>query len=67
LVIPRQLRDEVGLVPGEVEVSAYGSGLRVEPPAADSLEESYGRLVIPASGAEITDDLIQALRDAGRR
>jgi hypothetical protein len=67
LVIPRQLRDEVGLVPGEVEVSAYGSGLRVEPPAADSLEESHGRVVIPASGAEISDELVEALRDAGRR
>jgi hypothetical protein len=67
LVIPRQLRDEVGLVPGEVEVSVYGSGLRVEPPAADSLEESQGRMVIPASGAEISDELVEALRDAGRR
>ena len=54
-------------MPGEVEVSVYGSGLRVEPLAADSLEESHGRLVIPASGAEISDELVEALRDAGRR
>ena len=66
-MIPRQLRDEVGLVPGEVEVSVQGSGLRVEAPAGDSLEETDGRLVIPASGAEITDELVEALRNAGRR
>lgn len=54
-------------MPGEVEVSVQGSGLRVEAPAGDSLEESDGRLVIPASGAEITNEVVEALRDAGRR
>jgi bifunctional DNA-binding transcriptional regulator/antitoxin component of YhaV-PrlF toxin-antitoxin module len=67
LVIPKQLRDHVGLRPGEVEVTAEGAGLRVEPPAAESLEEREGRLVIPAVGAQIDDDLVRSLRDAGQR
>jgi AbrB family looped-hinge helix DNA binding protein len=67
LVIPKQLRDHVGLQPGVVEVTAEGSGLRVEPLAAESLEEREGRLVIPAAGAQIDDNLVQSLRDAGRR
>jgi hypothetical protein len=66
-VIPKQLRDELGLGPGEVEVSAHGAGLRVEPLAGESLEERDGRLVIPAEGAEISDELVQTLRDADRR
>jgi hypothetical protein len=41
--------------------------LRVEPLAGDTLDERNGRLVIPAGGAEITDELVQALRDAGQR
>lgn len=67
LVIPKQLRDHVGLRPGKVEVTADGAGLRVEPVAAESLEERDGRLVIPAAGAEIDDDLVRSLRDAGQR
>ena len=66
-MIPKQLRDELGLAPGEVEVSVQGAGLRVEPLAGGSLEERDGRLVIPAEGAELGADLVQALRDADRR
>jgi hypothetical protein len=68
LVIPKQLRDEVGLRPGEVEVTAYGTGLRVEPLTEDdSLVERAGRLVIPSVGLPIDDDLVRSLRDAGQR
>jgi AbrB family looped-hinge helix DNA binding protein len=67
LVIPKSLRDHVGLRPGIVEVVADGSGLRVEPLAGETLDEREGRLVIPAAGAAISDDHVRALRDAGRR
>lgn len=67
LVIPKVLRDHLGLRPGEVEVTADGAGLRVEPLTDDSLEERDGRLVIPASGAKIDDAIVRALRDAGQR
>jgi AbrB family looped-hinge helix DNA binding protein len=67
VVIPKQLRDQVGLHPGEVEITADGAGLRVEPRADESLEERDGRLVIPSAGAQIDDDLVRSLRDAGQR
>lgn len=68
LVIPKQLRDHVGLRPGTVEVTVERSGLHVEPLAEESLQERDGRLVIPAAaGAKIDDDLIRSLRDAGQR
>lgn len=66
-MIPKPLRDHLGLRPGEVEVTADGAGLRVEPLVEDSLEDRDGRLVIPSSGAEIDDELVRSLRDAGQR
>lgn len=67
LVIPKALRDQLGLRPGDVELSADGAALRVVPVHDDALEEADGRLVIPASGVAIGDELVQALRDADRR
>lgn len=67
LVIPKPLRDRLGLRPGEVELTADGSGVRIEPLARDEVIERDGRLVIPATGLAIDDDLVQALRDADQR
>ncbi len=67
LVIPKPLRDLVGLSAGVVEVVPDGAGLRVEPLAGDALEERGGRLVIPASGAVIDDDTVRSLRDGDQR
>jgi AbrB family looped-hinge helix DNA binding protein len=67
LVIPKLLRDRLGLRPGEVEVHADGTGIRVQPLAVESLEERSGRLVIPATGTSIDDDAVRTLRDADQR
>lgn len=68
LVIPKALRDDLGLRPGVVEVTADGAGLRVEMPVGDEdLEERDGRLVIPASGTSIDDDAVRSLRNAAQR
>jgi AbrB family looped-hinge helix DNA binding protein len=66
LVIPKALRDGLGLMPGEVEVTADGAGLHIEPLTEDRLEDENGLLVIPA-GAPIGDDLVRMLRDADQR
>ncbi|WP_238556007.1 AbrB/MazE/SpoVT family DNA-binding domain-containing protein [Mycobacterium canetti] len=67
LVIPKPLRDHLGLVPGEVEVVADGAGLGVTTLAGDSLGERHGLPVIPAGGAQIDDAAVRTLRDAGQR
>ena len=67
LVIPKQLRDRLGITPGVVEVTTDGAGLRVEPLADDLLDHREGRPVIAASGAAIDDEAVHALRDAERR
>ena len=67
LVIPKPLSDQLGLRPGDVELTADGAALRVVPIHDDTLVEAAGRLVIPAPGVTIGDELVQALRDADRR
>lgn len=67
LVIPKQLREHLGLRPGIVEVVVDGAALRVEVPAGESLDEREGRLVIPASRVGVADDDVRALRRADQR
>jgi AbrB family looped-hinge helix DNA binding protein len=67
LVIPKVLRDSLGLVPGEVEVTPDGAGLHIEPLADDQLQDEDGLLVIPAADATVSDNLVRTLRDAGQR
>jgi AbrB family looped-hinge helix DNA binding protein len=67
LVIPKTLRDSVGLTPGEVEITADGAGLRIEPLADEALEDEDGLLVIPAADVAVSDDLVRTLRDADQR
>ncbi len=67
LVIPKPLRERLGLRPGPVDVVADGMGLRVEPVAASGLEERAGRLVIPPTGDSVSDDDVRGLRDADQR
>jgi AbrB family looped-hinge helix DNA binding protein len=70
LVIPKVLRDGLGLVPGEVEITVDGAGLHIEPLADDRLADEGGLLVIPAADtadATVSDDLVRTLRDADQR
>ena len=67
LVIPKVLRDRVGLQSGEVEITADGATLRVEPIFDDSLVEKDGRLVVPTSHVTITDEFVRELKDADQR
>jgi len=67
LVIPKELRDHLGLGPGVVEVVPDGAALRVEALAGEDLDERDGRLVIPPSGVCVDDESVQALRHADQR
>ena len=67
LVVPKALREEIGLRAGVVELTADGTSIRIEPVAGQGLAEEGGRLIIPASGQGVDDELVRALRDADRR
>jgi AbrB family looped-hinge helix DNA binding protein len=69
LVIPKAIRDRLGLRPGEVEVEVLsdGAGLRVELLAEDEVGERAGRLLVPATGTPLDDEDVRALRDGDQR
>ena len=66
-MIPKPLRDQLGLLAGEVELTVDGAALRIEPISGEGFVEEHGRLVVPAQGTPIDDALVQLLRDAGQR
>lgn len=67
LVIFKPLRDRLGLRPGDVEVTADGTGLRVEAIVEEGVEDTRGRLVIPAAGEPVSAEQVRALRDADQQ
>lgn len=68
IVLPKALRDRLGLAPGAtVDVSEYGGGLLLSPHGRTArLIEQDGRLVATGT-THIDDDDVFALIDAGRR
>ena len=66
VVIPKSLRDELGLQTGEVEIVRDGAGVRIEPVAGRHVVERGGRVVIP-EGDPISDDDVRDRRMSGRR
>lgn len=72
VVIPKELRDRVGITAGPIEVQVDGSGLRIDPVAAGAVEEKAGRLVVAAGGAPLVaaaveHSLVLATRDGRAR
>ncbi|HEU4360102.1 MAG TPA: AbrB/MazE/SpoVT family DNA-binding domain-containing protein [Mycobacterium sp.] len=69
IVVPKPLRDALGLTPGTVvDISQYGSGVQITPGGrtARLQRDTTGRLVAQ-SDTVVTDDMVFALIDAGRR
>ena len=67
LVIPRPLRERIGLAGGgTVEIDLEGSGLRIRPVVGKQLREEEDLLVIPRTGASIDDTVVRELIDADR-
>jgi AbrB family looped-hinge helix DNA binding protein len=67
LVIPRSLRDRIGLGRGgEVELELDGAALRIEPVSGGEIKEAGDLLVIPATGTVVTSSDVRELIDADR-
>ena len=69
IVLPKQLRDALGLTPGSrVDVSAYVGGWPRAPGgrAARVERDANGRMVARAD-TEVSDEMMFALIDSGRR
>lgn len=68
IVVPKALRDALGLTPGmTVDLSRYGAGLQLVPAGRTArLVEVDGSLVADST-TPVTDDIVFGLLDAGRR
>jgi AbrB family looped-hinge helix DNA binding protein len=68
VVLPKPLRDALGLTPGSVvDISRYGSGLQLVPSGRTArLVEEDGALVV-AGETPLDDETLFGLIDAGRR
>lgn len=69
IVIPKPLRDALGLQPGsKVDLSIYGLGIQLLPErkSARLVRNEFGRLVA-TSDYQVTQEDVDAIRDATRR
>jgi AbrB family looped-hinge helix DNA binding protein len=68
LVIPKALRERVGLeAGGEVEVEVQGASILIEPVTGHDLVEIRGRLVIPSAGQRIDAATVRRWRVEDQR
>ncbi len=67
LVIPRPLRERIGLADGgTVEVELDGAGVRIEPLSGGELREKDGLLVIPSTGGRLDATFVRKMIDGDR-
>lgn len=69
LLLPKALRDALGLTPGaKVDISVYGSGVQITPSGRTArLERDAGGRLVSRGETAVTDEVMFALIDAGRR
>ncbi|WP_233460125.1 AbrB/MazE/SpoVT family DNA-binding domain-containing protein [Microbacterium resistens] len=68
IVIPAQIRERLGMVPGPVDMVIDGNGIRIEIETHDDLvEDDDGRLVIRETGVPLTTEMIREMRLADQR
>lgn len=68
LVVPKVLRDRLGLEPGSiVDVSPYGAGLQLVAVSRTARVRTVRGAVVAASETAISDEDVFALLDADRR
>jgi AbrB family looped-hinge helix DNA binding protein len=68
IVVPKVLREALGLAPGStVDISPYGGGLMIIPGGRTARLVEIDGLLVGTSQTPIDDDDVFALIDAGRK
>ncbi|HLI39494.1 MAG TPA: AbrB/MazE/SpoVT family DNA-binding domain-containing protein [Streptosporangiaceae bacterium] len=68
IVVPKPLREAIGLRPGSaVEISRYGAGLQLIPASRTARLEYEDGVLVAAGETTIDDEVVFGLLDAGRR
>lgn len=68
IVVPKQMRDQLGLVAGSrVDVSLYGDGIHLSPAGRTARLERHEGLLVAVADTVVTDEDVFGLMDAFRR
>jgi AbrB family looped-hinge helix DNA binding protein len=68
VLIPKALRDALGVQPGtEVDISVYGGGIQIVPGGRTAQLVEEDGVLVATSDTRLTDEVMYALIDAGRR
>jgi AbrB family looped-hinge helix DNA binding protein len=68
IVVPKALRDALGLAPGQkVDISRYGAGLQLVPVSRTARLVEHEGVLAAESTTTVTDDMVFDLLDSGRR
>ncbi|HZC72811.1 MAG TPA: AbrB/MazE/SpoVT family DNA-binding domain-containing protein [Jatrophihabitans sp.] len=68
VLIPKKLREALGLHAGStVDISFYGGGLQITPGGRTARLVEEDGLLVASGTTEITDEIMYALIDAGRK
>ncbi|MEJ7798038.1 MAG: AbrB/MazE/SpoVT family DNA-binding domain-containing protein [Solirubrobacteraceae bacterium] len=68
ILVPKALRDELGLAPGSVvDVSRYGEGLTLVPGGRTARLVEEDGVLVATGNTVLTDEMMYALIDAGRK
>ncbi len=68
IVVPKRLREALGLAPGTVlDISSYGSGLALVPRGRTARLIDEDGWLVADSDRVVTEEEVLALIDAGRR
>jgi AbrB family looped-hinge helix DNA binding protein len=68
IVLPKAIRDALGLLPGtKVDISPYGAGVQVVPAGRTARLIEEGGVLVSAGETPVDDEMLFALIDAGRK
>ncbi len=68
IVVPKALRDALGLTPGsELDISRYGAGLQLIPAGRTARVVGEGGRLVATGDTSIDDEVVFGLIDSGRR
>jgi AbrB family looped-hinge helix DNA binding protein len=67
IVVPKPLRDALGLIPGStVDISRYGAGLQLLPTGRTARLVEESGVLVATGDTVIDDDVVFGLIDSGR-
>jgi AbrB family looped-hinge helix DNA binding protein len=68
VVLPKPIRDALGLLPGtKVDITPYGAGAQILPAGRTARLVEEAGVLVAAGDTPIDDDVVFALIDAGRK